>query len=405
MYLQKTTLRHWLFLAATLFTLFMLTLTGCANSQVGSSSQSGGATTSATSARGSISVLTQAAALVLPVSTRTAKPTVPFKLMRMLDQQHGWALTASSILKTSDGGQTWQDVTPPHIALSPNPSAVFYNRSTAWVDITKPFESGIKAIQLIHTTNGGKTWTTQSATINTQPMGLIDLKFINAQEGWMEVDEGIGAGQQGAGIVHTTNGGATWKLISTSITPPHGVVFFPYMGRKTGLTFINSHTGWAGVTTYGNAAFVFVTQDGGVSWIQQTLPTLQNMGGSTPPVVFGHTIIMPMVEYNGFTFDVSHNGGFTWQSTFLLPTNISQNSVYVADSTHAWAINNLGGLYFTTTGGQSWGSHLTLHNVSQFSFISNRIGWAYSGPSQNVPTLLKTTDGGHSWNKISYKIY
>jgi photosystem II stability/assembly factor-like uncharacterized protein len=112
-----------------------------------------------------------------------------------------------------------------------------------------------------------------------------------------------------------------------------------------------------------------------------------------------------MVEYNGFTFDLSYNGGLTWQSTSLVHTTISQNSIYVADSTHAWAMNNLGGLYLSTNGGQSWSTPLTLHNVSQFSFISNTTGWAYSGPSQNVPTLLKTTDGGHSWNKISYKIY
>src|SRR5450755_4775134 len=37
-------------------------------------------------------------------TTGTTQPAVPLKGIRMLDTQNGWALTASSILKTADGG-------------------------------------------------------------------------------------------------------------------------------------------------------------------------------------------------------------------------------------------------------------------------------------------------------------
>jgi PBP1b-binding outer membrane lipoprotein LpoB len=42
----------------------------------------------------------------------SSTPTLPLIGIRMLDTRNGWALTASSILKTSDGGLHWKDVTP-----------------------------------------------------------------------------------------------------------------------------------------------------------------------------------------------------------------------------------------------------------------------------------------------------
>ncbi len=417
MYKHTYTRLHSLFLAASLLTLFTLILAGCGGGQRGSNPQSPGSATPTISSATPTSVPTPTPTQIppLPTPTRPAQPIVPFTLMHMLDQQHGWALTASSILKTADGGQTWQDVTPSKINALIGAGTVFYNPLTAWVNITKPFGAIDKAFQLIHTTDGGQTWTTQNAQVNTPAIEILDTNFINAREGWIEIDEGSGMGQQAVGIVHTANGGASWKLVSTSVNPPSGVGTIPASGRKTGLTFANSNTGWADVTTYGsNQDYVYVTHDGGISWILQTLPPpiakTRVMGGTTPPIIFGQEIVMPALENNGFTLYLSHNGGTTWQANpVVLPagqrTIVDKDNMYVVDPTHAWAIDEQGVLYITTNGGQSWNSSSILHNVSQFSFISHTTGWAYSGPNQNVPTLLKTTDGGRSWSKVNYRIY
>jgi photosystem II stability/assembly factor-like uncharacterized protein len=134
------------------------------------------------------------------------------------------------------------------------------------------------------------------------------------------------------------------------------------------------------------------------------------MGGTPPPVIFGQDIVMPALENGGFTLYLSYNGGTTWQANpEVFPsgqrTTVGKDNIYVVDPTHAWAIDSQGVLYITTTGGRSWVSRSTLQNVSQFSFISPTTGWAYNGPNQKVPTLLKTTDGGQSWNKVNYSIY
>src|SRR5438270_4469539 len=50
--------------------------------------------------------------------TGTSKPAVPLTWIRMLDTNNGWALTATSILKTVDGGVHWNDVTPGNAGLN-----------------------------------------------------------------------------------------------------------------------------------------------------------------------------------------------------------------------------------------------------------------------------------------------
>jgi len=61
----------------------------------------------------------------------------------MVDASNGWAIgnagdTIDHVLRTSDGGNTWQDVTPPEAAPTmdlPEKRAVgfFLNRDTVWV--------------------------------------------------------------------------------------------------------------------------------------------------------------------------------------------------------------------------------------------------------------------------------
>jgi len=43
---------------------------------------------------------------------------VPLKGIRMLDTSNGWALSAQSVLKTTDGGVHWQDMTPANAAIN-----------------------------------------------------------------------------------------------------------------------------------------------------------------------------------------------------------------------------------------------------------------------------------------------
>src|SRR5579883_454568 len=53
----------------------------------------------------------------LPVPQSSHSEFSPFNAtdisqLKMVDENNGWATTPQSVLKTTDGGQTWTDVTP-----------------------------------------------------------------------------------------------------------------------------------------------------------------------------------------------------------------------------------------------------------------------------------------------------
>nr|MBA3482841.1 hypothetical protein [Pirellulales bacterium] len=54
---------------------------------------------------------------------------------------------------------------------------------------------------IVHTADAGRTWTTQYRLSNAQS---TDVDFVDEYEGWV-------VGTSGHGILHTTNGGATWS--------------------------------------------------------------------------------------------------------------------------------------------------------------------------------------------------
>jgi len=53
--------------------------------------------------------------------------------LRMIDATNGWALTVNPVLRTTDGGSHWTNVTPPHTSFSKGSGAEFFTASLAWV--------------------------------------------------------------------------------------------------------------------------------------------------------------------------------------------------------------------------------------------------------------------------------
>ena len=76
------------------------------------------------------------------------------------------------------------------------------------------------------------------------------------------------------------------------------------------------------------------------------------------------------------------------------------------DGDHGWASDGAH-LYMTSNGGQHWmelSPNASFHNISHLDFVSSEIGWAIGTTESNVPSFLKTADGGHTWTAIPYTI-
>lgn len=162
--------RYWL-RAATMLLLALL-LAAC------------GSTITVTGSQGSVTPTASS-----PTVTATPEPTVPLTTIRMLGQMNGWALTKSAILTTSDGGQTWHDVTPAGIQVHAKSTGDFLDGNHAWVASLQG-----STVTVLRTSDGGASW--RSATFPTQQLSIDRPHFINTHDGWI-------AAVTGQGMFHT----------------------------------------------------------------------------------------------------------------------------------------------------------------------------------------------------------
>lgn len=110
--------------------------------------------------------------------------------------------TEGTILRTTDGGTTWQQVSPPGVEKLDFRDLEAFDAHTAFALSAGPGE----ASRLYHTTDGGKSWTLLTA--NGSPNGFWDaIAFWDRRRG-VRMGDPVG----GVFDIHLTlDGGKTWR--------------------------------------------------------------------------------------------------------------------------------------------------------------------------------------------------
>jgi photosystem II stability/assembly factor-like uncharacterized protein len=349
-----------------------------------------------------------------PLPSKLAGGSGTLISLHMIGPTTGWALGKQAVLRTSDGGLQWKNVTPPHSVLTRESIADFLTASLAWV--ATPQTNGTTA-QVLRTTDGGQTW--QQSTI--QAAFLKQITFIDSQHGWILSGWGAtGGAAEAVTVFRTSDGGKTWSNVSSAFpastdTPPPG--HLPFGGRKSGIHFLNTSTGWiTGTVVVNDLAWLYVSHDGGSTWYQQSLPLPPGVPSAQlsiiSPTFFTATdgvlpvIFSDLITGRGIATDiyVTHDGGMTWKSTMPLPAAFA--TIDFVDMQHGWVTDGMV-LYSTSDGGQHWTKLSPGANFKQitfFIFVSSTTGWAIGGQSSNSSFLLKTTDGGKTWIPIHFSI-
>ncbi len=337
---------------------------------------------------------------------------MPFASIRMVSQSIGWATAQkTTILKTTDGGNDWTNVTPHYNGTPTTIVSTFMDGQHGWIAYEGTI--GQNPITILRTTDGGQSW--QSATISpNEPAGVVAMQFrgSNYQLGWIMVgiDGGPGAGSEAFGLYATQNGGQSWSALPSIYTSD----------QVTGLSFLNTTTGFLAHGGPYSTPQLSVTHNAGHSWTALSLPAVSGLPQgagqytTTPPVFFGSLGFLPVyLTYDtsagkiaqGFVIYVSHDSGTTWAAknagTLLAVGNPSTPSdLYIVDQTHAYVTNQQGATYLSTNGGNNWvklaGTVGT--TVTSLSFTDRLHGWAAGGG------LWRTTDGGNSWQAVNYAI-
>lgn len=370
-----------------------------------------------------------------------------WQALHMFDAQHGWASTYLAILRTSDGGAHWQDVTPWQTLSSGGQSATFLTPLIAWV-VQRGDRDTKTPAQVFRTADGGKTWqhsdlpdsvstftpTSSPEQGNRSDVGISSVSAVDAQHAWVVSTRIFTPSHDPDNIqitythvLQTSDGGKTWSVLSSGL-PGVPQSTSPSAPRIFWAELVTATTGWLNGPTLTS---LLVTHDDGHTWQQRVLPALQTKTpideataqSAAPTFLSTQNAILPVTALSGFgghytlSCYVTQDHGTTWTVTPAL-TLPGYPEVDYLDMTHWSAFDTLNAtLYKTTDGGQRWAiSHpqADFQRIEGVQFLSDTTGWAigYNIPADHssmsnsdiVSSPIKTTDGGKTWQTVTYDI-
>jgi hypothetical protein len=124
-----------------------------------------------------------------------------------VEQGYQGVPTASGcIMKTTDGGKTWENVMD-------EPEKFYVNEisctddNTCWATVSGIGPKTINGGAIMHTTDGGKTWTQQKYMFGAV---MYPIHMFNNNEGYAAYGVATSPTSGDGFILHTTDGGKTW---------------------------------------------------------------------------------------------------------------------------------------------------------------------------------------------------
>jgi photosystem II stability/assembly factor-like uncharacterized protein len=253
--------------------------------------------------------------------TQTGGGFPGYNKVYFLNQSTGFVCGVMGLDKSIDGGTSW-------VVLNPGDSyqdMSILNEDTIWLVSGNPLTGGV-----FRTTNGGASWDRQ---LNLGSQNPSKIYMYNARIGFVSST---------AGLYKTTNG-ENWTFASNDFS-------------FSDMFMMDSLTGWKA------SGFIKKTTDGGLNWINQTIPT----GGS----ILGSGALEFMNKDNDTIWTLGE-------------------SIITGGSP-----NTRGILFRTINSGNNWLFQLpdtSIHITRYFNgqFVNDKIGWAYQING------IHTTTGGN----------
>ncbi len=278
------------------------------------------------------------------------------------DEQHGWALSMDTLLRTTNGGQNW--TASPTVFSSDIPHSMdiwFTGTDTGYM---------IKNNKIYYTINSGLNWSIQDTGYKYS--ALRKVFFINHQKGWAVGGTHIytipiypGDTSFMTRQIMKTVDGINWTTVLFNSSNN------PNMSPLNSIAFMDSNNGVA-VGDYGN---VIVTTDGGSSW--------KDGNGGTTQGLYKVAVVGPgkyyAVGYNG-TIISSVDSGKTWIQ-YPSGTGAWLNDVKFVDSLNGWIVGDSGKIFYTSDGGNNWlpQSAGTNADINSIAALALDKAWAVAG--------------------------
>jgi photosystem II stability/assembly factor-like uncharacterized protein len=261
--------------------------------------------------------------------------------------------SAGTVLRTVDGGRSWQQVGPPGAAaLQFRDIEAFDADHAVALTIGTGTDSRVYA-----TSDGGRTWT--EAFRNEDPAAFYDcLTFLDRRHGLALSDPVDGRFR----ILATDDGGRSWRVRPTGGMPEALPGEFAFAASGTCLV---SADRWGGgrawfATGGGERARVFATSDGGRTWRVTDTPVpsgptagIYSLAFKDPwhGIAVGGDYTVPASAPGGAA--VTRDGGRTWTTSAVVPGEYRSGAAWVGVGPVALAVGPTGS-DVSTDGGRTW---------------------------------------------------
>ena len=243
------------------------------------------------------------------------------KDITFIDQNNGWAVgNRGVVLHTIDGGENWIKLNEFGEAV-PFIKVCFADANNGWI-LSYDWNP-----RLYRTIDGGQTWTYNTVLLNNI---VNSVCFVDGSYGWA-----VGGGGK---ITHTSDGGQTWSSQTSNTT----ITLYD-------VSFIDNLEGWA----CGGYKTLLHTTDGGLNWVvaPYSPPSILHLYS----IKFKTNLLGWAGGYPGLSYTT--DGGQTWQ--------LSNNSVgywniwkiMCINDNDIWASGGAGAILSSRDGGQNCESH------------------------------------------------
>ena len=380
--------------------------------------------------------------MIEPITTQTPQPNIQeaqIQSILMKDESSGWAWARDNayviyLLHTSNGGLSWQDVTP-----DKNTGLTFFlTGRAAWAATFDP--SNGRSSTLMHTTDGGNSWTAinrDMQNIDSYPYSSA-FGFEDEKNGWWRT-AWVGAGSAHIYYFQTKDGGMTWEKVAINISKNmitdyyiesdgHGEIkicnicgaFFYFDLSR----IIFSPGEWS-------PTIMWVTKDVGTTWKKIELSGLpddinpdsspirypsffNDQEGALPFVVNDPNIDIAQLYILG-----TQDNGATWnlesgplmidkkKNNLLTTAFVSCLDVFVGFEQNLSVTHDGGKTWTQTAWPKGFTSSETEYIEPQINFVSPTTGWILlqkfprSGGRIAKTIFLKTTDGGLTFTETT----
>ena len=301
-----------------------------------------------------------------------------------VSERVAWASgSASTVLRTIDGGLTWQKLTVTADTLDFRDIDAI-NDQTAYVLAA----GNGPASRIYKTTDAGKTWTMQFKAEDPKV-------FLDAMSFW-DADHGIVFGDSIGGqfyILITKDGGRVWSRVPADKLPPASENEGAFAASGTNIAVFGKSHAWIGTGAAAKSR-VLHTANGGETWQISDTPLASGPSAGIFSIAFRdakHGVIAggdyrkEKEAINNLA--VTSDGGITWTLVKGL-TGFRSVVAYVPGTRTLIALGPSGGDY-STDDGQTWSS-ITGPGFDTLSFANGRsIGWG-AGAQGSIGLLTFT---------------